>query len=166
MKTNLLPLFDLTFLFIIFFFFFAIGWLCCDGEMTWRGNTKWPSSAPMTKAPSKSSHCGQGYDAMKAICLIRIVVLKAAVEPFQGGATLSQTPNMSFKFWLWNQIGQNQNWKPLKGLCTATLRSYPDINLHYTNCLTALILIEIQRLNFIYCCFVHLVWSRLLLQSF
>lgn len=52
----------------------------------------------MTKAPSKSSHCGQGYDSMKAICLIRIVVLKATVEPFQGGAALSQTPNMSFKF--------------------------------------------------------------------
>lgn len=70
-----------------FIIFFATGLLRWNGRMTRRTNAKWPSSEFGAEAQSKAAAVGQGYVAMKAICLI--VVLQATCEQIEGWFVLN-----------------------------------------------------------------------------
>ncbi len=121
-KTILCPLFDLTFHFIIF-----CHWVGCIVMAAWHRGVILAQSGPRVhqwpklkaEQPLRSRlWCNESH-------LPHIAALEATVGQFQGNAALSQTPNMSFKFWRWNQIGQK-----LKSTANACNLAGPNWQIH------------------------------------
>lgn len=114
--------------FILLFFATGLAALWWQGDMEGYYWHKVALECISGQSSKRSGRCGQGYDAMKAICLT-LRRFGPLWNDFRAVRLCPRTPNMSFTFWRWHQIGQKPNPAANVGNLAGANGQIPMINM-------------------------------------